>query len=87
MQFLNPNLEILERTARALATLLPDLVVVGGVLSGIFINDPAATTIRATKDVDVIAKVAGSQGYLWGTRNMLALGFSPDTSEGAPVCR
>ena len=87
MEVLNPNRENLEQTARALKSILPELVFVGGALTGVFINDPAATDIRITKDVDVIAKVAGTQGYLWGTQQMRALGFNPDTSEEAPACR
>ncbi len=87
MEILNPNLETLTRTARALEPLLPDLVFVGGTLTGILVSDPGASAVRATKDVDVIAQIAGHPGYLWANREMSRLGFSPDPTEGAPTCR
>lgn len=87
MEILNPNLETLTRTARALEPLLPELVFVGGTLTGILVSDPGASVVRATMDVDVIAQIAGNSGYLWANREMRQLGFSPDPTEGAPTCR
>ena len=87
MEILNPNLETLTRTAMALEPLLEDLVFVGGTLTGILVSDPGASAVRATKDVDVIAQIAGYNGYLWANREMSQLGFSPDQTEGAPTCR
>lgn len=87
MEILNPNLETLIRTAWALEPLLPELVFVGGTLTGVLVSDPGASAVRATKDVDVIAQIAGYSGYLWANREMSRLGFSPDQTEGAPTCR
>lgn len=84
---MNPNLEILERTAEALASILPEVVFVGGTLTGLLIDDPGAQPARVTRDVDVVAQLAGSSGYLWAEKVMKDLGFHPDRSEGAPTCR
>lgn len=86
MALLNPNLANLERTASALEPLLPDLMFVGGTLTGLFVTDPAAGTIRGTKDVDVVAEFAETRGYAWVCSRMKALGFQPDSREGAPGC-
>lgn len=87
MRATNPNLEVLERTAQALIPILPQVVFVGGTLTGLLIDDPGAQPARVTRDVDVVAQLAGSEGYLWAEREMKALGFGPDRSEGAPTCR
>lgn len=84
---MNPNLEVLERTAQALVPILPEVVFVGGTLTGLLIDDPGAQPARATRDVDVVARLAGSSGYLWAEKAMKDLGFHPDRSEGAPTCR
>lgn len=87
MGLINPNLSTLEATARALEPLLGDIVFVGGTIAGLLINDPGASSARATRDVDVIAQIAGTNGYQWATKAMGGIGFQPDTSEGAPICR
>lgn len=84
---MNPNLESLERTAEALESILTDLVFVGGTIAGLLIDDPGANPARVTRDVDVVAQIAGAPGYRWAIRTMDILGFQPDPSEGAPVCR
>lgn len=84
---MNPNLEVLERTAQALVPILPEVVFVGGTLTGLLIDDPGAQPARVTRDVDVVAQLAGSSGYLWVEKAMKELGFHPDRSEGAPTCR
>lgn len=87
MGLINPNLSTLEATARALEPLLGDIVFVGGTIAGLLINDPGASNARATRDVDVIAQIAGTNGYQWATKAMGGIGFQPDTREGAPICR
>lgn len=87
MGLLNPNGETLAASARALEPLLKDLVFVGGTIAGLLIDDPGASPARATRDVDVVARIAGTKGYLWATKAMGKLGFHPDTREGAPICR
>ena len=87
MGLLNPNLDTLETSARALKPLLKDLVFVGGTIVGLLIDDPGASQARPTRDVDVVARIAGAKGYLWASKAMGQAGFHPDTSEGAPICR
>lgn len=87
MSSLNPNLPTLERTAQALTPILSEVVFVGGTIAGLLIDDPGAQAARVTRDVDVVAQLAGSSGYLWAEKAMKDLGFRPDRSEGAPTCR
>ncbi len=87
MAILNPNLSTLEAAAKALGPILEDLVFVGGAIAGLLINDPGASSARSTRDVDVIAQIAGTKGYRWAAKVMGGIGFQPDTSEGAPICR
>jgi hypothetical protein len=87
MGVLNPNLPALEATAKELEPLIEEIVFVGGTISGLLIDDPGAGSARPTHDVDVVAEIAGTKGYLWAIEAMAALGFQPDSSPGAPVCR
>lgn len=87
MALMNPNIQLLERAASALGPILPELVFVGGTLTGLLVTDPGADPVRATKDVDVVAQISGVKGYRWASEQMSQLGFGPDVSEGAPICR
>ena len=87
MVLVNPNLDTLEASARALEALLKDLVFVGGTIAGLLLDDPGASQARPTRDVDVVPQIAGAKGYLWASKVMGQAGFTPDTSEGAPACR
>jgi predicted nucleotidyltransferase len=82
-----PNRDLLVRTARRLAPLLGELVLVGGHVAELLVTDPAATRVRPTDDVDVVVRVATrAQYHVWEER-LQRLGFSPDASAGAPICR
>lgn len=87
MAVLNPNLAHLEAAAAALEPILGELVFVGGTLAGLLADDPGIAPARPTEDVDVVANIMGMPGYQWAQSKMKALGFQPDTREGAPVCR
>jgi predicted nucleotidyltransferase len=43
--------------------------------------------VRATDDVDVIVEVASYAEYARFSKRLRNLGFSEDSSEGAPICR
>src|SRR5277367_1092221 len=73
--------------AARLKPLLPEIVFVGGCTTGLLITDPAASPVRATDDVDVIVKVASYAEYARFSKRLRNLGFSEDSSEGAPICR
>ena len=73
--------------AAKLKPLLPEIVFVGGCTTGLLITDPAASPVRATDDVDVIVEVASYAEYARFSKRLRELGFSEDSSEGAPICR
>ena len=83
----DPNIEQLLAVARKLRPLLDDLVFVGGCATGLLITDTSAPSVRATFDVDAIAKVSTYSEYVALSERLRELGFSEDSSEGAPVCR
>jgi hypothetical protein len=67
--------------------ILPEIVFVGGCTTGLLITDPAASPVRVTDDVDVIVEVASYAEYARFSKRLRNLGFSEDSSEGAPICR
>jgi hypothetical protein len=78
---------LLELAADRLRPLLSDIVFVGGCVTGLLINDPAAAPVRGTYDVDVVAEVGSYAEYTVFSERLRALGFNEDTREGAPLCR
>ncbi len=83
----DPNREQLVAVARKLRPLLDELVFAGGCATGLLVTDPGAPGVRATFDVDAIVGVSSYPEYVALSERLRALGFSEDTSEGAPVCR
>lgn len=83
----NPNLEIMEIAVARLGVLADELVFLGGCATGLLITDAVAPPIRATKDVDVIAKVTSLIEYHHLSKRLRELGFSEDQSSDAPICR
>lgn len=81
------NLELLRITASLLKPILHELVFVGGCTTELLITDPAAGEIRATRDVDAIAEITSYARYASFGEKLHQLGFVPDDSEGAPMCR
>jgi hypothetical protein len=73
--------------AARLKPLLLEIVFVGGCTTGLLITDPAASPVRATDDVDVIVEVSSYAEYSRFSKRLRSLGFSEDSSEGAPICR
>lgn len=83
----DPNRLMVERVAAQLGDLRQRVVFLGGAATGLLLTDPGAPSIRITKDVDVIVQIGSRKEYRDLEKELLALGFSPDHSEGAPVCR
>lgn len=83
----DPNLDQLIAAADALRPPLPELVFVGGCLTGLLITDEAAGEPRGTMDVDAIAEITSYARYAEFGDRLRSLGFKEDTSEGAPLCR
>ncbi len=84
---LGSNLEQLIATAELLRPLLDELVFVGGAVTDLLITDEAAGQPRTTLDVDAIAEITSYAEYAAFGERLRALGFTGDTSEGAPLCR
>jgi hypothetical protein len=84
---LDRNREYLIDTAKLLGPVLDELVFVGGAVTGLLITDPAAGEPRVTVDVDAIAEILSYAQYAAFGERLRSLGFSEDTTQGAPVCR
>ena len=56
-------------------------------LLGLLIDDAGAITVRPTDDLDVIIDVSSRVAYYGLEARLRGLGFRPDRSAGAPVCR
>lgn len=83
----NPNIEILEFAIAQLNELADEMVFLGGCATGLLITDPAAPSIRVTKDVDAIVQVVSKADYYQLSDKLRMKGFSEDMSDGAPICR
>jgi len=83
----HPNLELLETVGWKLQPLLPEIVFVGGCVTGLLVTDPGAAPVRTTLDVDVISEIVSMADYGVFSERLRALGFDEDMSEDAPVCR
>jgi len=81
------NLEQLLATVKSLRPLLPDLVFVGGAVTGLLVTDAGAGAPRTTLDVDAVVEIGSYPEYAAFGERLRALGYSEDMSEGAPVCR
>jgi hypothetical protein len=86
-QMRDPNLDLLIAAADMLRPLLPELVFVGGCMTGLLITDEAAAEPRGTFDVDAIAEITSYAQYAEFSDRLRSLGFNEDASEGAPLCR
>ena len=82
-----PNLDLLERAAAMLQPLLPEIVFVGGCVTGLLITDSGAAAVRGTYDVDVITEIASYADYVIFSERLRELDFQEDSREGAPLCR
>lgn len=83
----HPNLELLIEAAGLLIPLLDELVFVGGCTTGLLITDEGAGDVRPTFDVDAITEITSYADYAHFSERLRKLGFTEDTSEGAPLCR
>lgn len=77
----------LATVARRLGDLKDQMVFVGGSVIGLLIDDPASTPVRPTDDLDMIVAVSSRQRYDALATRLRILGFQPDVSKGAPLCR
>ncbi len=73
------------KVAKALESLLDDLMFVGGAIVSLYINDDDRP--RPTRDVDVVIQVTTKSEFYKFSETVEALGFKHDQSEDAPICR
>lgn len=59
----------------------------GGAVLGLLITDPAAVTIRPTKDVDVLMGTRTRVAHTELEEALRRCGFQHDMTEDAPICR
>lgn len=83
----DPNITKVELIARALGPLREQVVFVGGCAVGLLITDTAASPVRVTFDVDLVASVSALAGYHGMEKELARLGFKRDLSPDAPICR
>jgi hypothetical protein len=83
----DPNLGRIELVAAALAPLLDRLVFIGGCAAGLLMDDPGATPIRLTYDVDLVSNVTALTRYHDLESEFERLGFRRDMAADAPICR
>jgi hypothetical protein len=83
----DPNITKVELIARALGPLREQVVFVGGCAVGLLITDAAASPVRVTFDVDLVASVSALAGYHGMEKELARLGFKRDLAPDAPICR
>lgn len=81
------NILMLQTVANGLGELKDEMVFVGGAVAELYADNPAASEIRPTIDVDCVIEISSSLQFARMEENLRARGFTNDTSEGAPICR
>jgi len=81
------NIDMLQTVANGLKELKKDMVFVGGAVAELYANDPAASDIRPTTDVDCVIELSSRTSHAKLEEDLRAKGFTNDTSKGAPICR
>ena len=81
----DPNLEKIERVAKALGPLANRILFVGGCVVGLLITDKGRSAVRNTMDVDLVVDAdTGNDYYRWGEK-LRARGFREQVGE--IICR
>ena len=81
------NRERIGKIAKALEELSEQVVFVGGSVVEFYANDPSASDIRPTLDVDCVIPVCTRSRYWELEEKLRQKKFQNDTSTGAPICR
>lgn len=84
---LSTNINMLQTVANGLGELKNEMVFVGGAVAELYANDPAASDIRPTLDVDCVIGLSTRLEFYRLEENLRARGFANDISAGAPICR
>jgi hypothetical protein len=81
------NIKMLQTVANGLRELKDEMVFVGGAVAELYADNPAASEIRPTLDVDCVIEIRSRIQFARLEENLRASGFANDTSKGAPICR
>ena len=84
---LSTNIIMLQTVANGLGELKEDMVFIGGAVAELYADDPAASEIRPTKDVDCVIELSSRTEHATLEENLRSKGFAHDISKDAPVCR
>lgn len=78
---------MLQIVANGLGDLRNEVVFVGGSVAELYADNPAASDIRPTTDVDCVVELSSRSKHAKLEEDLRAKGFKNDTSKGAPICR
>lgn len=81
------NIIMLQTVANGLGELKDEMVFVGGAVAELYADNPAASEIRPTIDIDCVIEISSRLKFARLEENLRARGFKNDMSEGAPICR
>ncbi len=81
------NSIMLQTVANGLGVLKDEMVFVGGAVAELYADNPAASKIRPTLDVDCVIEIRSRLQFARLEESLRTKGFKNDTSEGAPICR
>lgn len=81
------NIERIKNITEGLGELSQQVVFVGGSVAELYADDPAATEIRMTDDVDCVIEIATYKDHVELERLIRQKGFKNDTDPDAPICR
>ena len=81
------NITMLQIVAKGLGELKTNVVFVGGSVAELYADNPAASDIRTTLDIDCIIKLRSRMAHARLEKKLRTMGFVNDTSMGAPICR
>lgn len=81
------NIIMLQTVANGLGKLKDEMVFVGGTVAELYADNPAASEIRPTLDVDCVIEIRSRLQFAKMEENLRAKGFKNDSSKGAPICR
>jgi hypothetical protein len=81
------NIIMLQTVANGLGELKEELVFVGGAVAELYADDPAASDIRPTQDVDCVIELSSRLEHARLEENLRTKRFTHDTSKRAPICR
>lgn len=80
------NIEAVKTVARALRDINNRVVYVGGVVTALYADDPAAEDARPTKDVDIMVQIASINELSRLEEDLAERGFTRDPFENV-ICR